>query len=938
MIPVLKIIWRSPVVEVVFILLLSLTVFTWFQGNHIIMTSAQVWPLNWSIYLEQTLSIWDDSIGTGAIASRQVAALPLAMVGAAAEARGVPAVLIQKIIFYVWFAGAGLSLWWLAFLFRFKRLSRLMSSLAYLTSPYALVSVWSQVDGLNMPIYLALPLGLAVFLNILLHHRGILAIITANLLLMLLLTPAAFLNPAFTIIFWVPLVLAASGYAIIYPRHRWYTIRTFALFTATWLLFNAFWFVPFVGAMPDEFVQASHQIMQAEDPSRILRSDIDTYHLNSVKAVDVLRQVGLWSIPAEHAGDPYYVWAGLAFSQLGLLLQFILPVMILLGLIYGRRRAVVVFLSILLLGSAFAILGPNPPGENLRLSINTAVPFLLRAFRAAYGKFGLLLALSSSLLISLGFAAVFEFNRGKMRWLSKVAVSTLVLIMFGIGGWPVWSGSVIQPGGLVLQPGRVKIPKFYEEMAAWLNTQQESFRLLPLPLSKTGSTIYRWDDSGYIGGDFIRSYSPHHPVLFAGTRNPLLLGLIQKIDEPKTASRLAIERILGLLNAHYILVHEDFHWAGNQNFMMFNDQTGVNQFLAEENFLQETVRWGDLVLFQPVTPSWLPKIYAAPAPTYTITSGANIADALALPNLSLPPAIYLHHSQQPDKNNQVLSIANSTVITLAVDDEALAQARRELSDAQSARSPFIKKRETAIELAQRAIILNDQTNVTIPVAGSYQIFLVNRWLTEQPAPMEISLLAENHPPFIINVESHPPDMSGDQYFVPLGEISLPAGNFELAIKVNEQNLSTVPPGIISLHRPATTRPANLPAINFEAIAPYRYQATIEEATEPFLLVFSETYHPRWQAIAHYQDGSSEIIPEEWHFPINGYANAWWIDDSAVVSVTLDYASQRFVQIGSIITLTSLIAAVVVAAAWYCFITSRRMLKWLVWRTSPSKSV
>ena len=99
-------------------------------------------------------------------------------------------------------------------------------------------------------------------------------------------------------------------------------------------------------------------------------------------------------------------------------------------------------------------------------------------------------------------------------------------------------------------------------------------------------------------------------------------------------------------------------------------------------------------------------------------------------------------------------------------------------------------------------------------------------------------------------------------------------------------------------------------ITFKKINPTKYIVSVENATQPFFLVFSESYHPQWkiyiedrptnftQIIANYPKVHVKEAKHEWykftpgdivylfkkpavnatlHFMANGYANAWYID-------------------------------------------------------------
>lgn len=852
------------------------------------------------MYLENTLSIWDDSIGTGAISSRQVAALPLALLGAILEAIHLPASIFQKIVFYVWFAGSGLAMWFLCAVFRLNRIARVNAALLYMVSPYAITVIWSQVDGLIIPGYVGLPLGLALFVYSLKNNKPLHTAILGNLLLLLSMVSVVFQNPAYAILFWVPLLTAAILLPLLREVTWLQTTKTTVFFGIIWLLMNAFWIIPLFSSLTDEFQQASHQILQAEDPSRIFRSDLDTYEINSVTPIDALRLTGLWSITESSAGDPYYIWGKSTTSPWWLIVSFLLPVIIIIGLMQGKHRTAATLFSLIFLIGLFFIIGTNPPGEDIRLTLHKVMPGLLRTFRAVYSKIGLLVTLGAAPLFGLGISAIYEMSWHNPTHFYRATAVLMSLLVIGLGGWPAWSGQVINPGGQVIQPARVRIPSSYDELRLWESQQPDLFRIVPLPISKTGSTAYRWEESGYIGGDFIRSYSPDHPILFAGTRNPLMLALVQSIAQSSFTSPEAIQKILGLLNARYVLLHEDFHWPANANFMMFNDQATINTFAHDNELFAEAQHWQDLVLLQPIAAAWQPKIYATSELTYTVSSGANIADALALPDQPAEPALYLHDPLNIFGANQFVSqLTDDVVVTTAIDDQALTQARQDLSDAHAVRSPFVKKREVQIELLQRSLPLGNNSSLLIPQAGDYTVYIARDWLTDQQAQVAVSFIDSNGITYPMTDSNQ--TQATDQHYQRLGNISLPAGFSSLAITVGERQLTSLPPGTLTFRKIPTQIPVASPTITVQQHSPYEYMAQVQDASAPFILILSETYHPGWRAVVTAIDGTKSAIPATQHIPINGYANAWLVDSALPATISLVFSAQKFVWYGLWIT-------------------------------------
>jgi len=156
---------------------------------------------------------------------------------------------------------------------------------------------------------------------------------------------------------------------------------------------------------------------------------------------------------------------------------------------------------------------------------------------------------------------------------------------------------------------------------------------------------------------------------------------------------------------------------------------------------------------------------------------------------------------------------------------------------------------------------------------------------------------------------------------------------EESIFINSQNNIQIPIIQSKVH----------PKVFFQKINPINYKIKIENASEPFYLVFSEPYHPSWKAyintdqvkftpIVTYSNLNiaeckhehkffetkelkrifSKSIPEKDHFVVNGYANAWYINPQELgtgenFTITLYFKPQSYFYVGIVISVLTFIA-------------------------------
>jgi len=97
-----------------------------------------------------------------------------------------------------------------------------------------------------------------------------------------------------------------------------------------------------------------------------------------------------------------------------------------------------------------------------------------------------------------------------------------------------------------------------------------------------------------------------------------------------------------------------------------------------------------------------------------------------------------------------------------------------------------------------------------------------------------------------------------------------------------------------------------PNVSYEMINPCKYEAHVKNSNEPFLLIFSESYHPMWKA---YIDGE-EISP----IPTYSIVNGFYINKTGNFNVTIYFTGQTYANIGlqiSMITLIIVVAIIII---------------------------
>ncbi|OGK26079.1 hypothetical protein A2954_02760 [Candidatus Roizmanbacteria bacterium RIFCSPLOWO2_01_FULL_37_12] len=107
---------------------------------------------------------------------------------------------------------------------------------------------------------------------------------------------------------------------------------------------------------------------------------------------------------------------------------------------------------------------------------------------------------------------------------------------------------------------------------------------------------------------------------------------------------------------------------------------------------------------------------------------------------------------------------------------------------------------------------------------------------------------------------------------------------------------------------------SVPKVNFLKINPTKYRVKLKNIDRPFLLVFSETFSPHWNATIKMPPENNLRISESDHLLVNGYANAWIIkpfkSDRQEYDILIEFELQKYFQYGLIISITALVGSII----------------------------
>jgi hypothetical protein len=121
----------------------------------------------------------------------------------------------------------------------------------------------------------------------------------------------------------------------------------------------------------------------------------------------------------------------------------------------------------------------------------------------------------------------------------------------------------------------------------------------------------------------------------------------------------------------------------------------------------------------------------------------------------------------------------------------------------------------------------------------------------------------------------------------------------LSSQLGAQQISDLP-----MNTSLSSNQQNSTSITYDEVTPTQYTVHVN-SSQPFYLVFSESYDNGWVATINGQQ-----IPDQYHFTANGYANGWYINKTGTYTVTLEFTPQNLFYAGAAISITTLIICTV----------------------------
>ncbi len=597
---------------------------------------------------------WNSQYNAGVNYSHTLAAQGFHAIPAVLNGLGLRVAAIQKIQSVLWFTLQGLGMAYLmnrVVRARHRVVATWVAVSFYMFNLYQ-ENVWLSMDIAKLSAYTALPFMLAEFLRMLDRdislRRAIVGIAGYSLL-----GAGMGTNPPLVLVVVGAFVIALLAYLWGHQCWRrgaegWRVVRATLVIGIVVIACHAFWILPMVNLIRHDLPT------NAADLSQDWLAGVSA----NTSLANVCRLQGDWTW-YDGWQEPYRPYAALYRTHWGLIgLSWLIPCLVLIGILCARNRHKFCFFLLTLLGLMLSM-GQHPPMGTVYQWLTAHIP-LFWTFRSPWYKFTLWTCMGYAVFIGLAASEIYErVRRIGGRWRTIAAMSTVGGLMAAnlAYAFPVTLGKMYTTAEerKFLPPNYVRIPPHVWETARWVNEQfaRGFFRVLVLPESE--SWTYQW---GLGSPSPVLLPMSVAPVLFpmhvAGVapEQPLLRLFYHGLYH-RQSSRLV--QLLRLLNVRYLLHETDVkYWipAGDTD-----DPPFIRAALAPQQGITRGSTFGPWEMYE--VPPPLPHAYYLPTATLVVGDLRALVPLTATDLLTTPAVVTTADISS--------SILNTLLTTKAID-------------------------------------------------------------------------------------------------------------------------------------------------------------------------------------------------------------------------------------------------------------------------------
>lgn len=644
-----------------------------------------------------------------------------------------------------------------------------------------------------------------------------------------------------------------------------------------------------------------------------------------------------------------------------ILLSFSIPSLALSSLLIRKARKIKLFFALIILISLFFAKGIHPPLEKLFLFLYTNLPYS-GMYRAAYYKFIYFTALAYAILIGLFTHQAFNSLKKQSKKIKYFLY--LIPLIICLLNWPFFSKQVVKNDFLT------QIPEEYENLSVALDKDSSQFRVLSFPPSPRGrGLLLQWPENNKYVGPHPDAFFLQKPILNSywfiknGFNNTTVADSWSGTKfENKVDSLLPFT---GILNLKYIFLHQDFldqYDFGSGPTIMEGQLKAktISSILDQQEGVEKIKETDYFALYQLSDKYFLPHFYIPQKSIYINNDIKTMLNLYSFIDSSQQPEIYLKNSPPSslDQMDEIFVEGELKNFPLLDENKALVLQKNQDLDFKNMVFEFdipkageyeiyldkgngwenLAKKEFDIKKHQFTFHLAEPENLAASQKPISQE--INQWEKDNLYYLSFDYITKGGSLGVEFLELRSYNLEGKQVSKPVRifalplksekqwkkfNIIIPASNNASAAKINFSSkadpgqsfkvdfknfkIYKLPQPKLILKRTVPNIKPKIPSITSIKINPTKYKVEVKDVKEPYTLIFSETFHPQWQA-----SWQKKSIPKKRHFLVNGYANAWQIlpedvDHQENYQLIIEFGPQKWFYIGLFISGATLITSI-----------------------------
>lgn len=557
------------IILTIFVFILSFIPLLWFHGDQILLGYDNVYPLNPVAFLKDRVFSWSYVQNFGYDQSGVQGSLIIHAIDSVPALIGLSPQISQKIVFTFWFFLLLFSSY--IFIVRLEKAGLVRSAYLRYFFPvlysinFYVLQAWWVAERTKFSLLVASPLILSIILPMV-HSSFTKKTIIKNALI------CSFILTLFNGGGWAGLSLYGGLLAIVMVFYFYSLFILFLLnrkkqivylhifcllFLVSFILFNAYTFLPFILTTAKEY----HSFLANAGGITGLIG-WTRYLTENTSIINLLRLQG---IPDWYNNGTNHPYSQLYFNNPVLIFfSFLFPLLIFLSFLNKKRKdaEVILFFLFLLMVSLILTAGSHKPfGFLFELMMEKIPGFIF--FRSSIFKFGYAYWLSAAILIGIFMSETMEWLLYKIRNSTAVFFTPFFLFAFFLSfillyHFPYLTGDFFRTHSKDFS-SRVSVPQYVYDFSHWWRLKETKEKILLLPRLNENWVFeqYTW---GYLSlfpilGNLANKGIVQNSDLISSGENSLVLELYETINKQDFGK---MDKISSTLGIRYFLVRKDF--------------------------------------------------------------------------------------------------------------------------------------------------------------------------------------------------------------------------------------------------------------------------------------------------------------------------------------------------------------------------------------------